>query len=51
MNLHHFPTQNLGVLNTLATRVLQVFDENHLNEEEIHILSVFNKNGYSKSMS
>jgi len=44
---HHFPTQKLGVLNTLATHALIIFDENHLNKEKAHLLNVFVKNGYS----
>ena len=33
-NSHHFPAQKLGVVNTLATRALRVYDENHLKEEK-----------------
>lgn len=44
---HHFFTQNLGVLNTLATQVLRVFDKNYLKYEKNH-LNVFNNNGYSR---
>ena len=47
-NSHHFLAQNLGVLNTLATRDLRVSDDNHLNEEKAHLLSVFFNNGYSR---
>ena len=47
-NSYHFPAQKLGVLNTLATRDLRVSNENHLNKEKAHILSVFFNNGYSR---
>lgn len=33
-NSHQFPAQKFGVLNTLATRALRVYDYNHLNEEK-----------------
>lgn len=45
---HHFPTQNLGVLNTLTTRVLIFSNEIHLKYEKNHLLNVFNNIGYSK---
>ncbi len=47
-NYHHFEAQNLGVLNSLATRDLRISDENHLNEEKAHIPSVLFNNGYSR---
>lgn len=46
---HHFPAQNLGVLNTLATRTSWVSNENDLEDEKAHLLKAFNKNGYSRS--
>ena len=46
---HHFPAKKLGVLNTLATRELRISDKYHLEGEKTHLLSVFCKNGYSKS--
>ena len=48
-NSHHFPTQKLGVLNTLGIWSLRASDENHIDDEKTHLLKVFNKNGYSKS--
>ena len=45
---HHFLAQKLGVLNTLSTRALRVFYDNHLNEEKTHLLNVFFNNGYSR---
>ena len=48
VNYHHFPAQKLRVLNALTTRDLRVSDDNHLNEEKAHLLSVFFNNGYSR---
>jgi hypothetical protein len=45
---HHHPTQKLGVLNTLNTKALRISNEDHLEEEKIHILEVFKNNGYNK---
>ncbi len=47
-NSHHFPTQELGVLNTLATLDLRVSNEIHLVNEKTHLLNVFELNGYKK---
>ena len=46
---HHFPSQKLGVLSTLATRAFIISDEQHFKDEKAHLLKVFNKNGYSTS--
>ena len=46
---HHFHAQKLGVLNTLATRALRISDQSHIEGEKSHMLSVFCKNGYSRS--
>ena len=46
---HHFPTQKIWVLNTLATRALRISDDDHLDEEKAHLLKVFGENGYSRS--
>lgn len=38
----------MGVLNTLKTRALRIYDENHLTNDKTHLLNVFNNNGYSR---
>jgi len=45
---HHHSAQNLGVLNTLATKALRISDEDHLEEEKSHLLKVFKNSGCNK---
>jgi hypothetical protein len=44
---HHFPSQNLGVVNTLMTRDLRMSDEEHVELELNHLEDAFYSNGYS----
>ena len=44
---HHFPTQKVGVLSTLATCALEIYDEDQPSKEKSHLLNVFVHNGYS----
>ena len=37
----------MGVLNTLCTRALRVFDNDHIDSEKEHLLNVFLSNGYN----
>ncbi|MCY6524968.1 hypothetical protein, partial [Actinobacillus pleuropneumoniae] len=48
-NSPHFPTKQFGVLSTLATCALGIFDENHLEKEKSHLLEVFKNSGYIKT--
>ena len=45
-NSHHFPPQKIGVINTLVTRALRIFDKEHIQEEIEHLGRVFRDNGY-----
>jgi hypothetical protein len=45
---HHHPTQKLGVINTLVTRAIRVFDSDHVEEELNHLANVFRNNGYKE---
>jgi len=47
-NSHHFPAQKLGVLNTLATRVMRISNKKNFDKEKAHLLNVFVNNGYSR---
>jgi len=49
VSFHHFPTQNLGVLNTLATRALRISDGKNLEKEKAHLFNVFVDNDYSRN--
>eukprot|EP00253_Pinus_taeda_P003606 PITA_03606 len=40
--------EKLGVLNTLATRALRIFDEKSFEKEKSHLHNVFIENGYSR---
>jgi len=44
-NSHHHPSQKSVVLNTLATRVIRISDENQFEDEKNHLMNVFTKNG------
>jgi hypothetical protein len=44
---HHFPSQKLGVLNTLVTQALRIFDEEHVELVLNHLADAFKRNGYS----
>ena len=35
-NSHHFPSQKLGVINTLITRALRISNEKHVEQEMKH---------------
>ena len=43
---HHFPAQKFGVLCTLASLALRIFDDSHLESEKSHLLDMFETNGY-----
>jgi hypothetical protein len=45
-NSHHYPPQNIGVINTLVTQALRNFDKEHIVEDIEHISKVFKENGY-----
>lgn len=47
-NSHHHPSQKIGVLNTLATRVVRISNLDHFEKEKNHLMNVFEKNGYNK---
>ena len=47
---HHFPSQKMGVLNTLATRALRISDCESFDKERSHLLNVFVENGYSRRL-
>ena len=47
---YHFPAQKLGVLNTLATCALRIFDETSFEEEKSHLLNVFVEKDYSRQL-
>ena len=49
-DLHHFPAQKTGVLNTLATRALRISDSESFDKERSHLLDVFVENGYSRHL-
>jgi hypothetical protein len=46
MNSHHHPNQKLGVLKTLATRAIRIFNEAHLDKETNHLTKTFKNIGY-----
>ena len=46
-NSHHFPSQKVGMINTLVTRALRISDKEHIKEEIDHLAKVFKNNGYS----
>ena len=45
-NSHHHPAQKIGIINTLATRVLIISDKDHLKDEFKHLRGVLLSNGY-----
>ena len=45
-NSHHHPNQKLGVLKTLATRVIRISDEAYLEKETDHLTKTFKNIGY-----
>lgn len=45
-NSHHHPAHKLGVLNTLTTRALRIFDDENLVQEKDHLYRVFKSIGY-----
>jgi len=47
-NSHHHPARKLGVLNTLATRVVHISDHDHFEQEKNHLMDIFEKNGYRR---
>jgi hypothetical protein len=46
---HHHPTQKIGVLNTLATRAIRIFYEDHLDHEKDHLSNIFKSIGYKEN--
>ena len=46
---HHYPPQNIGVLNTLVTRALSICDKENVEHELKHLTQVFKDNGYNKN--
>jgi len=44
---HHFPPQKIGVINTLVTRALRIFDKEHIKEEIDHLEKKIGDNRYS----
>ena len=44
---HHHPTKKLGVIKTLATKALKIYDKEHLYQEREHLIQVFKNNGYN----
>ena len=44
---HHVPSQKLGILKTLAMRVVQIANNDHLDKELEHLRSVLQNNGYN----
>jgi hypothetical protein len=44
---HHFPSQKLGVLNTLVTHALRISDKEHVELELNHLAKAFKRNGYT----
>jgi len=45
---HHHPAQKLGILNTMATRVVCISDQDHFEQENNHLMDVFENNGYRR---
>jgi hypothetical protein len=43
---HHHPAQKIGVFNTFATRSIQIFVEENLEQEKYHLYKVFRSIGY-----
>ena len=51
MTSHHFPSQNIGVINTLIKRALRISDKDNINEELKHLAEVFIKMDTIKDFS
>ena len=45
-NSHHFPSQNFGIISTLATRAHRISDIDHIDQELEHLHQVFKMDGY-----
>jgi hypothetical protein len=45
-NFHHYPSQKMGVLNTLAIRVARISNKENIKEEIDHLTKVFKSIGY-----
>ena len=43
---HHHPSQKVGILNTLSTRVVRIYDTENLKEELSHLSKVLQENVY-----
>jgi len=43
---NHHPTYKIRVLNTLATKAIRIFDEEHLDHEKYHLSNIFKSIGY-----
>ena len=46
-NSCHFPSQKVGVINTLLTRALRISDKEHIKEEIDHLEKKIEENGYN----
>ena len=49
-NSHHFPSQKLGVINTLITQALRISDKELVEQEIKHLAETFILNGYKDSL-
>ena len=45
---NHHPSQNPGILHTLATRAVKILDNEHLEDELGHLSKALQSNGYNK---
>jgi hypothetical protein len=45
-NSHHHPAQKFGVINTLVTQAIRIFDVEHTEQELKHLEDMFKRNGY-----
>jgi hypothetical protein len=46
VEFHHYPSQNIYVLNTLRNRAIRIFDEEHLKHENYYMTKVLRIIGY-----
>ena len=45
---NNHPSQKIGILKTLVTRAVRIYDTEHLKEELSHLSRVLQENGYEK---
>ena len=45
---HHHPSQKIRVINTLAFCALIICDDEHLDQQEQHLIKIFEDRGYKK---